>query len=89
MKKVVLITGSSSGIGASVAELLSKDYEVILHYNKGKDRVNNLKEKIAKETNSIPLVVQCDLSKEEEIDKMLDEVYQKYPRIDILINNAG
>lgn len=89
MKKVVLITGSSSGIGASVAELLSKDYEVILHYNKGKDRVNNLKEKITKETNSIPLVVQCDLSKEEEIDKMLDEVYQKYSKIDILINNAG
>lgn len=89
MKKVVLITGSSSGIGASVAELLSKDYEVILHYNKGKDRVNNLKEKITKETNSIPLVVQCDLSKEEEIDKMLEEIYQKYPKIDILINNAG
>lgn len=89
MKKVVLITGSSSGIGTSVAELLSKDYEVILHYNKGKDRVNNLKEKIAKETNSIPLVVQCDLSKEEEIDKMLEEIYQKYPKIDILINNAG
>lgn len=89
MKKVVLITGSSSGIGTSVAELLSKDYEVILHYNKGKDRVNNLKEKITKETNSIPLVVQCDLSKEEEIDKMLEEIYQKYPKIDILINNAG
>lgn len=89
MKKVVLITGSSSGIGTSVAELLSKDYEVILHYNKGKDRVNKLKEKITKETNSIPLVVQCDLSKEEEIDKMLEEIYQKYPRIDILINNAG
>lgn len=89
MKKVVLITGSSSGIGTSVAELLSKDYEVILHYNKGKDRVNKLKEKITKETNSVPLVVQCDLSKEEEIDKMLEEIYQKYPRIDILINNAG
>lgn len=89
MKKVVLITGSSSGIGTSVSELLSKDYEVILHYNKGKDRVNNLKEKITKETNSIPLVVQCDLSKEEEIDKMLEEIYQKYPKIDILINNAG
>lgn len=89
MKKIVLITGSSSGIGTSVAELLSKDYEVILHYNKGKDRVNKLKEKITKETNSIPLAVQCDLSKEEEIDKMLEEIYQKYPRIDILINNAG
>ena len=33
MRKTVLVTGSSSGIGKEIARILAKDYDVILHYN--------------------------------------------------------
>ena len=89
MRKTVLITGSSSGIGKEIARVLAKDYDVILHYNNGYESAKLLKEELDKKYNRDYLMVKCDLSKEEEIDNMLNTIYERYNSIDILINNAG
>lgn len=89
MKKVVLVTGSSSGIGREIAKTLADSYEVIIHYNSNYDNALTLKEELDKKYNKDFLMVKCDLSKEEEIDNMLSIIYKKYNNIDILINNAA
>lgn len=89
MRKTVLVTGSSSGIGKEIAHVLAKDYDVILHYNSGEKNIKELTEELDKKYNRNFLAVKCDLTKEEEIDGMLDTIYKNYKNIDILINNAA
>jgi 3-oxoacyl-[acyl-carrier protein] reductase len=80
MSKIILITGSSRGIGAAVARLAKeKGYDVLLH---GKTTTPALKA-LAKELES--KFVTFDVSKEREISKAL----LKIETIDILINSAG
>ena len=85
MKKVVLVTGSSSGIGREIVRKLAYDYEVVIHYNNSYDSALKLKEELDRDI----LMVKCDLSKEEDIDSMLKTIYERYNSIDVLVNNAG
>ncbi len=82
--KVILITGSSRGIGAATARL-AKDYgaKVILHGKEESDEIRN----IAKELDS-PYIV-CDVKDEQAVNKAVNEILSKVGRIDALINNAG
>ena len=48
MRKTVLVTGSSSGIGKEIARILAKDYDVILHYNSNENSTRLLKEELDK-----------------------------------------
>lgn len=89
MKRVVLVTGASSGIGREIVRKLASDYEVIIHYNNSEDDAFKLKEEIDRLYNRDAMVVKCELSIEQEIDVMLDKIYSRYANIDILINNAG
>lgn len=89
MEKVVLVTGSSSGIGREIVRKLASDYEVIIHYNNNYDNAIELKEELDNLYKKDILMVKCDLSSEEEIDSMLSTIYDRYSSIDVLINNAG
>lgn len=83
MKKVVVITGASSGIGKEIAKLfLSKNYQVILSGRKesGFDYVSN---------NENVDIVLGDITQKETRQKIKELIENKYKRLDILFNNAG
>ncbi|XP_077379034.1 3-oxoacyl-[acyl-carrier-protein] reductase FabG-like [Festucalex cinctus] len=88
--KVTLITGASSGIGASSSVLFAK-LGSVLALN-GRD-MDNLK-KVAKECTECgggtePLLVPGDLTDEDKVKRMVEEVIARFGRLDVLVNNAG
>ena len=82
--KVVVITGGASGIGKAVGKLM---------VNKGADKVfladlnENLLNKTAEEIGAIPIV--CDVSNEESVKALVNEVTLQTKVIDIFMSNAG
>ncbi|XP_045453819.1 3-oxoacyl-[acyl-carrier-protein] reductase FabG-like [Melitaea cinxia] len=82
--KVVIITGASSGIGASAAELFSKEGAHVVIVGRNQD----LLAASAAQCNS-PLVVRADITIESEAQRVVDETIKKFGQIDVLVNNAG
>lgn len=85
MNKVVLITGGSRGIGREIAiTLAQKGCLVIANYNKSEEQAKKLKQE-----NTNIEIFKADVSKREEVHKMVEEIIRRYHKIDVLINNAG
>ncbi len=81
--KVVLVTGATSGIGKTTAELFSENGARVVISGRRRE----LGEKIAKDIGGY--FIECDVSKEKDVINMLDTVKKKYGRLDIAFNNAG
>ncbi|MFH1089018.1 MAG: glucose 1-dehydrogenase [Candidatus Uhrbacteria bacterium] len=93
--KIVLITGSSRGIGRATALLFAKEgATLVLDYHISDyepDALKNINEVMAKIKNDCPnaIAIECDVSKEAEVKKMVDKTIKTFSGIDILVNNAG
>ncbi|MFA6515068.1 MAG: SDR family NAD(P)-dependent oxidoreductase [Candidatus Paceibacterota bacterium] len=89
LNKVVLITGSSSGIGEVIAKAFAKEgCKVIINCNKNIDSAN----KIVQDINSSggqAFFVQTNVWKQKDVDGMFRTIIDKFGTLDILINNAG
>jgi 3-oxoacyl-[acyl-carrier protein] reductase len=84
--KVVIVTGSSRGIGSSIAKRFSEEgSKVIITYLKNK----TLAQKIQKSLSTESIILQCDVTKNNSVDRLVKLVLKKFKRIDILVNNAG
>lgn len=84
--KTVLITGASKGLGKSISKIYAQNqYNLILNYNT--TPIDNLEE--LEKYNVEILPIKADLTKEEEIKNMVEQIKNKFNNIDVLINNAG
>ncbi len=91
MKKVVaLVTGSNRGIGASCIEEFAKaGVNVVINYCHHEEEAKRLVEHIKDNYSVEVMSVKCDVSKEDEVEKMVNTIVDTFGGIDILVNNAG
>ncbi len=91
MEKVVLITGSSKGIGKAIAVEFAKigGYKVVINYLTDKENAEKLSSYLKEEYKMETLVIKADVSDEEQVKNMVQETINKFGRIDVLVNNAG
>ena len=85
MKKVIVLTGASSGIGAATAKALSNSPHVLVMLARDVEKMKA----IASEIDCISLVIKTDVTKVEEVNTAIETVVEKFGGIDVLINNAG
>lgn len=87
---VVLVTGSTDGIGKATARVLAgEDAEVILHGrdpSKGKEVLKEIKQNVW--NRNLDLVI-ADFAVMEEVRWMTEEIKSRYNRLSVLVNNAG
>ena len=89
MGKVALVTGSSKGIGKEIIRELAKcEYDVVINYNNSEKEAYELNEEIS-QYNVRSLVIKCDVSNEDEVKSMIEEIHSKLGSVDILVNNAA
>lgn len=88
-KRVVLITGGGRGIGEAISLAFANGGDiVIVNYFSNKERADAVVSKI-KKSGGEAIAIKADVSKQGEVFKMIDEVAEKYGRLDVLVNNAG
>lgn len=86
---VVLVTGSSRGIGAAtIKEYAKNGNDVIINYNNSLDEALKLEKQIEK-YNVKSLVIKCDVSNEDDVKDMVNQIMNEFGTIDVLVNNAG
>ncbi len=87
--KIVLITGSSKGIGAAIAKRIAAEGGIVcINYSRGKESANNLV-KFINEQGGTSFSLQADVGIETEVNRMMEDIVMQYGRLDVLINNAG
>ena len=89
--RVVLITGSSRGIGAGLAMgFARRGFAVVVNYSKSDNEANARYKEITGITRpDNAMLVKCDVSKRHAVKDMFDSIIVRFGRVDFLINNAG
>lgn len=87
--KVIIVTGSSRGIGKEVAILLAKNgAKIIVNHSNSEEEARNTAETI-KRNGGNAIAIKADVGKKEEVTHLFDETIKAFGRIDVLVNNAG
>ena len=88
-KRVVLVCGSSRGIGLKIAEIFLKNGDNVIlssrHISKNYKVIKNIYNKYSDKV----AIYKCDFSKKESVKNLKEKVINKFKRIDILITSSG
>lgn len=88
--KIVWVSGASSGIGeATVYAFAEKGASIVLHYHTQEQKALFIQKDLEEKFQSQVLLIQGDIAKEEDVQRMLKKVIDHFGRIDILVNNAS
>ena len=90
MNKTIFITGAAKRIGKEIALTFKElGWNIIIHYNSSKKDADDLANQINKDNPNSAKTVQGNLDIKEDIQKILSEVSETFPSIDVLVNNAS
>lgn len=90
-RQVAIVTGSSSGIGRGIAICLAKSGAIIIVNHSSEHSRPEAEDtlKTIEENGGEGFIIQCDVSKEDQVRNMFQKTIEKYGTVDILVNNAG
>lgn len=89
MKQTAIVTGGSRGIGRAVAVRLAKDgMNLVINY-RGNSATAEETERLCRELGAEVLLVQGDVSRAEDCEKLAAQAKEAFGRVDVLVNNAG
>ena len=87
--KVAIVTGGSSGIGLAAARRLAAEGARIVIASQNKERIEAAAERVRKEDGVDVLGLECDVSSEAQVGAVVDATFERFGRLDIVVNNAG
>ncbi|GBP85331.1 11-beta-hydroxysteroid dehydrogenase-like 2 [Eumeta japonica] len=87
--KVVIVTGSSSGIGASTAILFAREGAKVTITGRNVEKLNKVEKEIVQLTGNKPLVIAADISKEDDAMGIVIKTVSHFEKLDVLVNNPG
>ena len=90
MNKTIFITGAAKRIGKEIALTFKEiGWNIIIHYNSSKKDADDLADQINKTNPGSAKTVQGNLDVKEDVQKILSEISEVFPSIDLLVNNAS
>ncbi len=87
--KVAIVTAASSGIGKGIAKVLASEGCRVHISSRDEDKLKKSAEEIMKETGMQVSIIPCDLTRPEDVKKMLTDVKKKSGSVDFLVINFG
>jgi 3-hydroxy acid dehydrogenase / malonic semialdehyde reductase len=89
MKKIILITGATSGFGKATALRFAQDGDNLIITGRRGELLEELKEQLIRSYNIRVLALPFDVRKKEEVDRAVGSLPEEWKAIDVLVNNAG
>ena len=90
MRKTILITGASKGIGAALACVSAKQgFNIVINYHNSETEAKNLKTLLEEKYSVKVLAIKADVTQEAEVKYLIDKTVEELGKIDILVNNAA
>jgi 3-oxoacyl-[acyl-carrier protein] reductase len=88
-RKVAIVTGGATGVGAATALLLARrGYDVLINYSKSEAEAK-ASEKACREAGGDALLAQGDVAQDDACRRLVDAAVKRWRRLDVLVNNAG
>jgi short-subunit dehydrogenase len=87
--KVALITGASSGIGEALAQQLAQRGALLSLAARRTELLTRLAQRIADATGSGPLVIECDVTRDGDVERAVAQTVRERGKLDIVFANAG
>lgn len=89
-KKIILVTGATSGLGREEAKAFLKQGHTVVIHGRNRDKLHTVKNELTTETGSSDTdTLVADLESLAQIKQLAEDFSKKYPRLDVLVNNAG
>lgn len=86
MDRIVLVTGSSRGLGASIAKKLAQQgFKVVINYYKSEEAAKELVSELGKEK---VMAIRADVTNRKEVEEMVKKATEHFGQIDVVVNNA-